>query len=93
MSSSKQNMGEAVKIKDERFKYAAIGLAGVYLLKLGKKNGKDFLAGDSISFGGKNFHINPESLVDAVLPLAGLPDREREYASLGLKEFIRGFKK
>jgi hypothetical protein len=82
-----------VKIKDEWIKYLAIGLAGVYIIKKGREKGKSLLAGDGVSFGGRTFKINPENLVDAVMPLSGLPDREREYASLGLKEFFRGLKK
>lgn len=82
-----------MKIKDEWLKYLAIGLAGVYIIKKGRQKGKNLLAGDEVSFGGRAFRINPENLVDAVMPLSGLPEREREYATLGLKEFFRGMKK
>lgn len=79
--------------KNEWIKYAAIGLAGVYLFNRARESGKNFLAGDGVSMGGKTFKINPESLVDAVMPFAGLDDRTRDYASLGLKEFFRGLRK
>lgn len=79
--------------KNELLKYAAIGLAGLYLYNRARESGKSFLAGDGVDFGGRTFRVNPETLVDAVMPFSGLDDRERDYAALGLKEFFRGLRK
>jgi hypothetical protein len=77
--------------KDEKLnllRWLALGMAGVYLYQVNRKEGSLSGASEKI----KSININTDKIVDSITPWINIPEHQKQFVSDGLKEFIRNVK-
>jgi hypothetical protein len=69
-------------------RWLALGVAGVYLYQVKKKEGN--LSGVSEKINSIN--INTDKIVDSITPWINIPEPQKQIVSDGIKEFIKNVK-